>query len=111
MSAEPDLATWGYDAPSGSLVAINYGDYRLQEVWVNSGANIGNWYPLGGEFWVVWDHQQMPSGVTKQHPTWDDVLARGPVTLLVDGQEASYNAGWTAGRQDLLAKITELAES
>lgn len=45
-----------YDEPqdSGAVVAVHSGDYRRQEIWVNSGANVGTWYPLGGEFWVVW---------------------------------------------------------
>lgn len=86
---------------SGALVAVHYGDYRRQEVWVSSGSNIGQWYPLGGEHWVVWDRQRMPAGVTKQHPHWEDVLARGPVTLLVAGDNESYLRGWRAGRRDL----------
>lgn len=111
MSDEVDLTSWGYEASPGSLVAVHYGDYRLQEIWVASGANYGNWYPLGGEFWAVWDRQQMPTGVTKQHPTWEDVLARGPVTLLVDSQAASFNAGWHAGRRQLLEKVAELVDA
>jgi hypothetical protein len=71
---------------TGAVVAVHFGDYRLQEIWVSSGANIGNWYPLGGEFWAVWERQEMPAGVRKSHPVWDDVLARGPVTLLVPAE-------------------------
>lgn len=86
---------------SGAIVAVHHGDYRQQEVWVRSGANIGNWYPLGGEFWAVGDRQRMPAGVTKQHPEWTDVLARGPVVLLVPGDADMYRQGWRAGRRDL----------
>lgn len=81
-----DTATAGHrllgpdDEPqdSGAAVAVHWGDYRAQEIWVRSGSNIGAWYPLGGEHWVVWDRKRMPAGVTKQHPEWRDVLARGP---------------------------------
>lgn len=86
---------------SGAVVAVNWGDYREQEIWVSSGANVGNWYPLGGEFWAVWDRKHMPPGVTKTHPTWEDVLARGPVTLLTAGDDETYTRGWRAGRRDL----------
>jgi|SRR5882724_9185550 len=95
---------------SGAVVAVHFGEYRDQELWVSSGANIGNWYPLGGEFWVVWDRKRMPSGVTMQHPTWSDVLARGPVTLLVPAGEEAYRQGWRAGRRDLWQAMEEVAE-
>lgn len=92
---------------SGALVAVHLGDYRRQEVWVSSGANVGNWYPLGGEFWVTWDRGRMPAGVTKAHPEWADVLARGPVTLLVPAGGAAYLAGWRAGRTALADTLTD----
>lgn len=95
---------------SGAVVAVHYGDYRRQEIWVSSGANIGNWYPLGGEFWLVWDRQRMPAGVTTQHPTWSDVLARGPVTLLVPAGAEAYRQGWRAGRRDLWQAMEDAAE-
>lgn len=96
---------------SGAVVAVHFGDYRSQEIWVRSGANIGNWYPLGGEFWAAWDRPQMSIyGVTKQHPTWDDVLARGPVTLLVAAALETYLQGWRAGRRDLWQSMEEIAE-
>lgn len=84
---------------SGAVVAVHYGDYRRQEIWVSSGASVGSWYPLGGEFWAVWDRQRMPAGVTKDHPVWADVLARGPVTLLTPGDDDTYRAGWRNGRR------------
>ncbi len=105
---------------SGAVVALNYGDYRSQEIWVSSGANIGNWYPLGGEFGrpkVVEDPRteaqklsdsicrrpewQQPPGTIPLHPDWSDVLARGPVTLLVAGDDEAYTRGWRAGRRAL----------
>lgn len=94
----------------GALAVVHYGDYRAQEVWVASGSNIGNWYPLGGEHWVVWDRKRMPAGVTKSHPTWDDVTARGPVTLLVAASREAYRQGWASGRRDLFLAIEELSE-
>lgn len=95
---------------SGAVVAIHHGDCRRQEIWVSSGANVGNWYPLGNEFWVVWDRQRMPSGVTMPHPHWEDVLARGPVTLLVAADGEAYRQGWRAGRRDLWQAMEETAE-
>jgi len=94
---------------AGSVVAVHYGDYRRQEIWVASGSNVGNWYPLGGEHWVVWDRQRMPAGVTDPHPDWSNVLARGPVTLLVAGAEQAYAEGWAQGRHDLWQTMEELA--
>lgn len=101
---------------SGAVVAVHWGNYRDQEIWVRSGANIGNWYPLGGEFGrprVAEDprseleklssreHWQRPAGTIPQHPHWSDVLARGPVTLLTPGDDATYAAGWRNGRKAL----------
>ncbi len=107
------LRTLGHaDEPqqSGAVVAVHYGDYRQQEIWVSSGSNVGNWYPLGGEHWVVWDRQRMPAGVTMQHPHWEDVLARGPVTLLVEAGPETYLLGWRAGRRDLWQAMEEAAD-
>jgi hypothetical protein len=95
---------------SGAVVAVNYGNYRIQEIWVRSGSNIGAWYPLGSEFWPVWDRKQMPLGVTKQHPSWADVLARGSVVLLTPATQDAYEAGWSAGRRHLARAVETLAE-
>ena len=106
---------------SGALVAVHYGDYRYQEVWVRSGSNIGNWYPLGSEYGRPrpWDDPRSeleklrwtgpaprpgPAEVPR-HPHWRDVLDRGPVTLLVAGQDEARAAGWAAGRRRLLEQI------
>lgn len=101
---------------SGAVVAVHLGDYRSQEIWVRSGANIGNWYPLGGEFgrpWVAVDQRtamqkltdnppfRVQPGEVPQHPVWSDVLARGPVTLLTAGETATYAEGWKNGRRAL----------
>lgn len=110
---------------SGVVVAVHYGDYRRQELWVSSGANIGSWYPLGGEFGrpKVWVDQRSPleklashgpeprpgPGEVPLHPCWSDVLARGPVTLLVPAGDAAYRAGWRAGRQHLVGQMEEAA--
>jgi hypothetical protein len=99
----------------GAVVAVHFGDYRRQEIWVSSGANVGNWYCLGGEFGTpkVWDappaygggpqHRTppRPAGTVPQHPDWYDVLERGPVTLLTPGDADTYTAGWKAGRRAL----------
>lgn len=88
---------------SGAVVAVNYGEYHDQEIWVRSGANIGAWYLLGGEW-----GRRIDDGIPRppQHPHWEDVLRRGPVTLLVPGDQASYREGWKAGRR-LLAQQVE----
>ncbi len=110
---------------SGSVVAIHWGDYRRLEIWVSSGANIGNWYPLGGEFGcpgVAEDPRpelqkaasrerwQRPPGTIPLHPVWSDVLARGPAVLLVPGQAEAYADGWEAGRRRLLDQIEQLRD-
>ncbi len=111
---------------SGAVVAVHWGDYRRQEIWVRSGANIGNWYCLGGEFGTprVWVDERTAMdkmlhrgpeprpgpGEVPQHPHWEDVVARGPVTLLVAGDRAAYVAGWRAGRRDLWQSVESVAE-
>lgn len=110
-----------YDEPqgSGAVVAVHWGDYRQQEIWVRSGAN-DCWYALGGEFGrppVDIDERNPmqklldPSsfrprpGWILQHPRWEDVLERGPVVLLVPGAAETYKAGWRNGRKDLWAGL------
>lgn len=114
---------------SGAIVAVHHGDYRRQEIWVRSGANIGNWYPLGGEFgrpktWTdprneLQKMSDMAAGrpdpkpgprEVPLHPHWADVLARGPVTLLVPSDGQAYVQGWRAGRRALWQQMEELAE-
>lgn len=116
-----------HDEPKhpGAVVAVHYGDYRRQEIWVASGTNIGNWYPLGGEFGrpkVVGDTRTdvekltgrppwvQPPGTIPPHPHWEDVLARGPVTLLSAGGAETYRRGWRAGRRNLWEAMETLAE-
>ena len=116
------------DYHGGTVVAIHWGDYRRQEIWVASGANIGNWYPLGGEFgrpkmWVDprselerlahYPHRDTSGpgpGEVPLHPVWSDLVARGPVTLLVPAQADTYAAGWADGRRRLLEQIEELRD-
>lgn len=128
MTADRTSLTLGpYDEPqhSGAVVAVNCGDYDRQEIWVRSGANIGAWYCLGGEFGFpkVWldrrsysekmlDRGPAPRpgpNEVPQHPHWEDVLARGPVTLLVPGDQDSYLTGWANGRRRLAEQVETLA--
>ena len=107
-----------YDEPqqSGAVVAVHYGDYRRQEIWIAAGADVGVWRPLGGEFgrpkvaedprsaaekMTSREYWQQPPGTIPLHPHWEDVLARGPVTLLVPGDGEMYRQGWRAGRREL----------
>lgn len=114
--AAPRIGADDEPQESGAVVALWWGDYRRQEIWVRSGANIGNWYCLGGEFGTpkVWDppHDALrlisrspmperPAGTVPLHPDWWFLVQRGPVTLLSPGDEATYRAGWSAGRRDL----------
>jgi hypothetical protein len=121
VSENPDARIAGpRDEPqtSGAVVAVNWGDYRTQEIWVRSGANIGNWYCIGGEFGRpnVWDPPAdpyslfgldrqptppRPPGTVPQHPHWEDIISRGPVTILTAGDDATYRIGWRNGRQAL----------
>lgn len=109
---------------SGAVVAVHLGDYRRQELWIRSGANIGNWYCLGGEFgrpkvaedprsmadkMVSREHWERPAGTIPQHPDWHDVCARGPVTLLVGADSDAYVQGWRAGRRDLWSQMEDVA--
>lgn len=96
-----------YDEPqtSGALVAVHHGEYRRQEIWVRSGANIGNWYPLGNEFGFHPGPDKIPL-----HPHWDDILKRGPVTLLVASEAEARAAGWAAGRRRLLEQIEYISD-
>lgn len=120
VSDEPDQP--------GAVAAVWFGDYRRQEIWVSSGANMGNWYCLGGEFgrprtWV--DRRSALDQMTRngpyrpgedgpgpgeipQHPNWNHVLDRGPVTLLTTDHQA-YALGWANGVRAVRHRIdTEL---
>lgn len=111
---------------SGAIVAVHWGDYRRQELWVRSGANIGNWYCLGGEFdrpkpWVdprselekiSW-RGPVPRpgpGEVPLHPHWEDVLARGPVTLLVASDQETYRTAWRNGRRRMVEQMETVAD-
>jgi hypothetical protein len=104
------------------------GPPALREVCVASGANVGNWYPLGGEFGrpKVWidpcteleklvhrprDPQPRSGpGEVPLHPEWADVVARGPVTLLVPAPGDAFAAGWAERRRRLLEQAEELRD-
>jgi hypothetical protein len=90
----------------GAIVAVHYGDYQLQECWVRSGSNLGNWYCLGGEFGVP----RHGADELPLHPAWRDVLARGPVTLLSAGDKDTYAAGWANGRRRMVEQMEEVAD-
>jgi hypothetical protein len=100
---------------NGALVIVWPGNYRRQETWTASGANIGNWYCLGNEFGRprIWQpptnpiidllpHRgpvpQCPPGMVPLHPDWSDVLKRGPVFLLSHDNVTAYRTGWRNGR-------------
>ncbi len=110
---------------NGALVIVWAGDYRMQEVWVASGANIGNWYCLGNEFRQpkIWDPPKVdiwrmnpppppprPAGTIPLQPDWYFVLTRGPVTLLSYDNGSAYRTGWVNGRRRLHEEIEQLAE-
>lgn len=111
---------------SGAVVAVNYGDYSRQELWQRSGSNIGCWVCLGGEWgrpkvWIdprgysekMWWRGPAPGpgpNEIPQYPHWEDVLARGPVTLLVPGDQDSYRAGWQNGRRRMVEQMETVAD-
>jgi len=107
MEAQPTMLGPS-DEPqnSGAVVAVNYGDYRRQQIFVASGSSIGNWYCLGGEFGVP----RHGTDDLPLHPVWDDVLARGPVTLLSAGEQDTYAVGWANGRRRLVEQMEELSD-
>jgi hypothetical protein len=90
------------DVSPGAIAVVNFGDYRYQEVWVADGSNIGNWYSRG------WIDRSMPS--PPHHPHWEDVVARGPVTLMQPTAGAMYLQGWRDGRARLVEQIGTLAD-
>lgn len=126
MTGEKTLVRDDEPRHSGAVVAVHYGDYRQQEIFVRSGASIGNWYCLGGEFGRPrpWDDPRTELGrridrgpapkpgpnEIPRHPRWEDVLARGPVTLLVAGEKEAYASGWANGRRRLVEQIETLSE-
>jgi len=111
----------------GAVVAVHYGDDYRQEIWVRSSPNFGNWYCLGGEFgrpkiWddprtelekLAWRDRPAPKpgpGEVLRYPHWEDVLARGPVTLLTAGHDEAYKSGWANGRRHLAQQVETLSE-
>lgn len=90
---------------SGAVVAVHYGDYRQQELWIRSGANLPCWYCLGGEF-----GKPRPNLDIEVHPHWEDVLARGPVMLLLAGSQEAYEVGWASGRRRMVEQMEALSD-
>lgn len=87
MSGEPARGYLDEEPPTGSVVAIGWGEPR-QEVWVSNNSNIGNWYcpdiPMRGD----------------EHPNWRDVKRKAEgrtLTLLVPADRDTYAAGFDAG--------------
>lgn len=116
-----------YDEPqtSGAVVAVHYGKDE-QEIWVRSGSNIGCWYCLGTEWGrpKIWDDPRTETqkltwtgpapkpgpGEIRRHPHWQDVLARGPVTLLTAGDQESYRTGWRNGRREMVHRMEAIED-
>ena len=111
---------------SGAVVAVHWGDYRRVEYWIRSGAMIGNWFCLGNEFgrprpwddprsefdklgWIGPVPKPGPDEVPR-YPHWEDVLARGPVTLLVPGNQDAYRDGWRNGRRRMVEQMETVAD-
>lgn len=114
------IPDWG----PGTVIAVHYGDYRNQEIWVASGAHVGNWLCLGGEFGrpkIVEDDRNalekmsgrirwvQPEGTIPLWPDLRDILRRGPVTRLVAADRETYVAGWRDGRRQLVSEMDEAA--
>jgi len=94
----PPVVPGWQDEPQevGTIVVVNLeAGYNHMEVWVRSGANIGNWYYLGNEAGRAY------RGEVPVHPTWPDVLKRGEVTVLSPGDPTTYRNGWRNGRYAL----------
>lgn len=113
------------DLNPGAVLALNYGDYRNQYLFVVSGADYGVLVQLGNGYGhriqVADDDrttmQQMsgepwrqPPGTLPRHPHWEDVVALGPLTLLIPGDQDMYRQGWTDGRKRLVEQFESLAD-
>lgn len=103
MTTNQELGPGDEPQTSGAVVAVNWDGYHVAELWQRSSINFANWYCLGNEFGI-------PRGLPL-HPRWEDVLARGPVTLLVPGERQAYADGWVNGRRRLVEQITELSDA
>lgn len=89
------------DPPTGSVVAIDWGESR-QEIWVSDKHNIGNWYSL-----------DVPFRSGDHHPTWYDVRHRAEgrtLTLLVPADRDAYAAGYDAGVAKTIAAVDSVTE-
>lgn len=106
MSTEPHVYTkdspWP-NASAGTIAVVHYGDYRRQEIWVLCGSNVGNWYPLGNQY----GNRALNDPTVPQHPHWDDIVARGPVTILAATSQEAYRSGWADGRRNLFEQVEQ----
>lgn len=58
-----------------------------------------------------WDSRWVqPAGTIPLHPRWEDIIARGPVVIVVPGQEGVWDAGWKTGQRRLIERIQEIAD-
>ncbi len=89
----------------GTLVAVWFGDPDRMEIWCSGRVNRGNWYPLTQPLSLTTVEKIRP------HPEWSDVLARGPVVLLVPAPAVAYDYGWQLGRRELLNRLQDLVDS
>lgn len=89
---------------SGSVVRIESHLSKYPEVWVLSHINGGRWYP-DTDSWMT-SHARGPLEDGGAH--WEDLLARGRVTLLVAVDRESYEAGWRAACTAIRDQAEEL---
>lgn len=89
---------------SGSVVRIESHLSKYPEVWVLSHINGGRWYP-DTDSWMA-SHARGPLEDGGAH--WEDLLARGRVTLLVAVDRESYEAGWSEPRPDLVEVVARV---
>jgi transcriptional regulator with XRE-family HTH domain len=87
---------------SGSVIRLDVPGGKYPEIWIRSFINYGRWNP-SFEDWATGPARHVfPDGAT----FWD-LERRGAVTLLVEGSQEMYAAGWRAGCRH----IEHLAES
>lgn len=95
--------------PAGTIAVVHYGDYRSNIIFMADGANDGNWYPIAGPYGRRPSIEEI-TGDRNVHPEWRHLTRLGPVTILTGSQEETWQAGWNAGRRDLVTQIADLAD-
>lgn len=78
----------------GSVVRVTTDRSKYPEIWISSHINQGRWYPDTDSWFNGSARHDLPDGAL-----WEDLTARGKVTLLTDGKKETYNAGWVAGAE------------